>query len=305
MGHRYNLTQQFILNDRWLFDVAQCRLLDLDGRVESVTFQPVAARILSLFVQAPRIVQHRRQLFEDGWRAFGFEVCENSLNQVMHALRSAFEQLDPGRPYIKTVPRIGYCLLADVRLADEIHRLPSLPDPATRTGPPLQSSDDHRHRCPDITVHDAWCRAHENGVPLSLLLIEVDQPEYVNSLDGHSVGDALLSILEQRIRLQLHRSGDGVVQHDRTTFMVSLPQTDQPGAMQVAQRIRDAVQALERCSGDGSGQPVTVRIGLNCTALVRFETSAAFVEAAHTALHEAMRTTGGLAVYGRGTAVPS
>jgi hypothetical protein len=32
--------------------------------------------------------------------------------KVIHSLRDTFAGLDPGRPYIRTVPRIGYCLLA-------------------------------------------------------------------------------------------------------------------------------------------------------------------------------------------------
>ncbi|WP_429260971.1 winged helix-turn-helix domain-containing protein [Paraburkholderia sp. GAS334] len=82
----------------------------------------MASRIFDPFLRAPRIVYSRRQLLDDGWRAFGFEVGENSLAQVMRTLRGALAQLDPGVRHFQTVPRIGYCLVADVRLAVDADR---------------------------------------------------------------------------------------------------------------------------------------------------------------------------------------
>lgn len=125
-----NLTTDghFIINDRLLFDCKTDLLIDLHDRSRCLQLKPVAARLLRFFATSPRIVVRRRQLFDSGWRAFGFEVCDNSLNQVICALREAFTELMPGEAYIKTVPRIGYCLQADVR---EVHN--AAPHPMRRS----------------------------------------------------------------------------------------------------------------------------------------------------------------------------
>jgi diguanylate cyclase (GGDEF)-like protein len=292
MGHVYNLNQQFVLNERWLFDATHGRLADLEGRVETVTLQPVATRILSLFVQAPRIVQRRRQLLDDGWRAFGFEVCENSLNQVIHMLRSAFGQLDPNKAYLRTVPRIGYCLLADVRPAGEADRTPHVSESVTRTGAPPQAGvtglpEVTSRFIADGTGLDDARPTQENSAPLSLLLIDVDQLRHINGLYGRTAGDSLLSAVEQCIGRQLQRRGDCVVRHDGALFVARLSDTDQAGAVRVAARIRNAIHTLDWRSRDGTLQTVTLSIGFACASAIRFSTADAFVRTAAAAFRQA------------------
>jgi diguanylate cyclase (GGDEF)-like protein len=292
MGNMYNLTQQFVLNERWLFDATHGRLADLEGRVETVTLQPVATRILSLFIQAPRTVQRRRQLLDDGWRAFGFEVCENSLSQVIHMLRSAFEQLDPDKPYLRTVPRIGYCLLADVRPAGEADRTPHVSESVTRTGALPQIGvtelpEVTSRFVADGTALDDSRPTQENSAPLSLLLIDVDQLRHINSLYGRSAGDSLLSAVEQCVGRQLHRRGDCVVRHDGAHFVARLHDTDQAGAVGVAARIRDAMHALDWRGRDGALQTVTLSIGFACASAIRSCTADEFVRAAAAAFRQA------------------
>lgn len=112
---RFECSQQYVLNDRWLFSFMQETLVDLDGHMPVTVVKPVVARMLVVLAHSPNMVLHRQRLLDEGWRAFGFEVCENSLNQVICSLRKTFEVLEPGRVFIRTIPRIGYCLLANVQ----------------------------------------------------------------------------------------------------------------------------------------------------------------------------------------------
>jgi hypothetical protein len=48
MEHIYTAREQFILNNRSLFDVEQDQLIDLESHISSTTLNPVAARILAL-----------------------------------------------------------------------------------------------------------------------------------------------------------------------------------------------------------------------------------------------------------------
>jgi diguanylate cyclase (GGDEF)-like protein len=297
MEHRYDISRQFVLNGRWLFDAAQDRLTDLERHFPDIPLKPVAARILALLVHVPRVAQGRRQLLDAGWRAFGFEVCENSLNQVICTLRVAFETIDPNRTYIRTVPRIGYCLLADVRpavAADLEHRLSVS---SSRSTSPvchgtLAREDQETDRLTEDEADADWRKAQANSAPLSLLLIEIDQLRSVNECYGRKTGDDLLSSVERAVHQQLHRPGDRVTRHDGATLAVRLPDTGRPGAVHVAQCVRESMRGLGWRGGDGTVQPVSLSIGLACTTPGRFDTAKGFVKAAAAALHEAKQAAG-------------
>lgn len=132
MVSAYDVIEPIVVDNRWLFDQKQDLLIDLESRTNSVKLKPVAVRVLSLLVRSPLVVLRRQQLLDEGWRSFGFEVCDNSLSQVIYSLREAFTALDPERMYIKTVPRIGYCLLAEVRMPASDESLPRTSLPALK-----------------------------------------------------------------------------------------------------------------------------------------------------------------------------
>jgi DNA-binding winged helix-turn-helix (wHTH) protein len=103
-----------ILNDRLAFRAERETLTGLDGCLPVMMLGPVAVRTLSALIYAPNIVLSRRELFAMVWQAYGQEACDEGLDRVMCILRRAFEALDPGEPYIRAIPRIGYALLARV-----------------------------------------------------------------------------------------------------------------------------------------------------------------------------------------------
>jgi diguanylate cyclase (GGDEF)-like protein len=284
------------LNGRWLFDTLSERLVDLDGHKAGVMLTPLCARLLGLFAASPQAVLRRRQLFELGWKAFGFEVCENSLNQVISSLRAAFETIDPGRRYFKTVPRIGYCFLAEVR--------PATPADCPRRAPggsadALQANARHMfgahsgERSAQQGVAGDWQHAQQDTPPLSLLVIAVDQLAEINARYGRNAGNEALAMIEKSIVQQLHRPGDFATRAHGATFVVRLADTDVAGACQVAHRIRAAVQECAR-NGANGGVPdeLTMSIGIGCTAPARFESASAFIVATYAALDAAKRAGG-------------
>jgi DNA-binding winged helix-turn-helix (wHTH) protein len=105
----------FAIGKDVVFDVLNDRLVRAGQDGYQVQLKPVASRLLQQFVGAPRTVVGRRQLLDQNWRAYGMEVCENSLNQAIHTLREAFQEIDPAGLYIKTIPRIGYALVVDAQ----------------------------------------------------------------------------------------------------------------------------------------------------------------------------------------------
>jgi DNA-binding winged helix-turn-helix (wHTH) protein/GGDEF domain-containing protein len=276
------LDQQFLLNGRWLFDVASSTLTDLRHPSEKSVLKSVAARILSLMISSPDTLMRRRQLLDDGWRQFGFEVCENALNQVIHTLRVSFEALGPGHPVIKTIPRIGYCLLARVEPVAAQARPQAAPvayssdaiAPAPRAGILLSRSEF------DDLIAQEWRRI-KDGTFLSLLLIGLDNGAYINSplLRNSAWTERVPKLVIQN----LHRSGDRVADYDALTIAALLPCTGSIGVLQVASRIAQAIRA--------SALPIRVKLGLASTQTTKADTFEALVQVSRATMHELSRSS--------------
>jgi diguanylate cyclase (GGDEF)-like protein/PAS domain S-box-containing protein len=101
---------------------------------------------------------------------------------------------------------------------------------------------------------------------LSLLLIDADYFKAYNDKYGHDQGDKALINIAKSIENSLHRSTDLVARFGGEEFIVLLPSTNSEGALEIAERIRADIEALniehiESGSGSGSGV-VTVSIGV-------------------------------------------
>jgi diguanylate cyclase (GGDEF)-like protein len=107
-------------------------------------------------------------------------------------------------------------------------------------------------------------RAHRDGAPLALLLIDVDHFKAFNDAFGHQAGDACLRLVAQSIASLARREGDLVARYGGEEFAVLLPHTDVAGAVDVAEAIRCAVRALQCCPA-GADEAITVSIGVAAT----------------------------------------
>ena len=104
-------------------------------------------------------------------------------------------------------------------------------------------------------------RSRVYGVPLSILLIDVDDFKVINDTHGHMMGDVVLSELCGTVR-DILRSPDAVSRFGGDEFAVILPHTDRAGAARVADRILERVRELPIT--DEKEQPIrcTVSIGI-------------------------------------------
>jgi diguanylate cyclase (GGDEF)-like protein len=129
-----------------------------------------------------------------------------------------------------------------------------------------------------------WARAKRHGRPQSLLLIDVDGFKSVNDRHGHLTGDETLRRMAETSRACLRRT-DLFGRYGGDEFVVLLPETEEPGAVLMAERIRRALEAAQVKSGAGLIR-VTVSIGI---AARRSATEAldALIAQADTALYAA------------------
>jgi diguanylate cyclase (GGDEF)-like protein len=96
--------------------------------------------------------------------------------------------------------------------------------------------------------------------PLCIFMIDSDNLKQVNDSYGHEAGDRLLKLLVKCIKRQL-RDTDVIARYGGDEFVVLLPETPAPGALDVAERIRNSI-ANTPLEIDGKTVKITVSIGV-------------------------------------------
>lgn len=89
-----------------------------------------------------------------------------------------------------------------------------------------------------------WDRCARAGTPLALIIVDVDLFKLFNDTYGHPEGDICLRGVAQALAGAVNRPGDLVARFGGEEFAVLLPETDQAGALEIAERLRQAVDAL-------------------------------------------------------------
>ena len=103
----------------------------------------------------------------------------------------------------------------------------------------------------------AWGRRPDD---FSLLLLDIDFFKHVNDRYGHAVGDEVLRRLAMQVEETL-RGSDLFGRWGGEEFIVLLPDTALPQALEAAERLRLAIQRLEFMAEGGVVFSVTVSIG--------------------------------------------
>ncbi|MBV9860976.1 MAG: GGDEF domain-containing protein [Alphaproteobacteria bacterium] len=113
----------------------------------------------------------------------------------------------------------------------------------------------------DQAAESEWNRAMRGQSSIAMLMLDADWFKAYNDRYGHPEGDRVLRALGACISECLRRAGDLGARYGGEEFAVLLPATDAAGALQVADKIH---QALQQCAIEHAGSPigrVTVSIG--------------------------------------------
>ncbi|MGC4083084.1 MAG: sensor domain-containing diguanylate cyclase [Vicinamibacterales bacterium] len=102
--------------------------------------------------------------------------------------------------------------------------------------------------------------ATRNSRPLSLLFIDLDGFKSINDSHGHLAGSRALVEAGAVIRGSA-RETDIVARFGGDEFALILPDTGSPGALQVAERIRDRIARHVFLAGDGLNIHLTASVG--------------------------------------------
>lgn len=114
----------------------------------------------------------------------------------------------------------------------------------------------------DAALDREWRRALRSGQPLALIMIDVDQFKPFNDCYGHVEGDKCLQAVAAVLRSAATRASDLAARYGGEEFAVLLPQTDAATAGELAERIREAVAALDIRNSAAPDGRVTVSIGV-------------------------------------------
>jgi diguanylate cyclase (GGDEF)-like protein len=95
----------------------------------------------------------------------------------------------------------------------------------------------------DEVLAREWQRAKREGVPLTLILLDVDWFKPYNDRYGHQLGDDALRAVANILKTSVHRGGDLVARYGGEEFALIVPATEREGATRVAELVCDAVKA--------------------------------------------------------------
>ncbi len=99
-------------------------------------------------------------------------------------------------------------------------------------------------RAYDVALRRAFAQSRRSGMPLSLLIIDVDHFKAYNDTYGHPAGDTCLRTIGNLLRMTLRRPSDLAARYGGEEFAAILPNTPEEGAMLLAEALRKSILGL-------------------------------------------------------------
>jgi len=134
-----------------------------------------------------------------------------------------------------------------------------------------------------------WRRAARAGVPISVLLCDIDRFKSYNDTHGHLAGDGCLKSVAGLLQATCQRAGDLVARWGGEEFAVVCPGQDAEGAHSFAERLRQTVEAAGLPRGDVPEGIVTMSVGVATDQAARGRSPEALLAAADAAMYESKR----------------
>ena len=112
-----------------------------------------------------------------------------------------------------------------------------------------------------VRLREEYSRSVRRGVPLAVMMFDIDHFKQVNDTYGHVVGDRVLRNIANQIR-QGMREGDILLRYGGEEFMVILPGANKEDALAIAERVRHIVRDNVTMFGENQ-ICVTISVGLD------------------------------------------
>ena len=245
-----------VLQDLWPLPdaLAQALAFALDGAF-------VGFGILALRRNAPgaRWYLAATVLAALGFLAANLPLLDASFAQAAPQLGSALE-----------VVVLFVALTVQLAQRDEISPAPpatAATAPAAVLGPPPPNADGLTGIPNRVALDDAlaraWNRARRTAEPLAALLLDVDHFKKYNDEYGHLAGDdALRRIAAALAQTGARRHDDVAGRYGGEEFLVLLPETSLPDAVQIARALQRSIEQLDIAHGTVPTRRLTVSTGV-------------------------------------------
>ncbi len=147
-------------------------------------------------------------------------------------------------------------------------------DPLTRV---------YNRRAYDDKIKQEMMGYQRYGRPTALMIVDIDHFKQVNDSYGHRTGDGVLRILSEVMKKEI-REIDVLARYGGEEFALILPHTSYQRALEVAERIRQKVEASRFTY---KGKPFSVTISIGVGTLQENDTLDSYVERVDQALYRA------------------
>ncbi len=104
-------------------------------------------------------------------------------------------------------------------------------------------------------------RSHRYDREMAIILLDIDHFKWVNDCYGHLVGDQVLQALASRCRNNL-RIFDSIGRFGGEEFIILLPETGIHEALQIAERLRHAIETISIATPKGRAT-ITISLGVS------------------------------------------
>ncbi len=174
------------------------------------------------------------------------------------------------------------------QLIDELeHAQENLLSLSLRDG--LTGLANRRHM--DQVMPQYWRRSWAGGIPLAVIMADIDFFKNYNDTYGHLQGDECLRRIAGALQAVLHRPEDFLARYGGEEFVMILPGTDAAGAEQVAEAARLAVHNLAIAhASSGVADTVTISLGVASSPQSRADSAVTLLKLADAALYKAKET---------------
>ena len=129
-------------------------------------------------------------------------------------------------------------------------------------------------------------RIERYGGALSLIMFDIDHFKKVNDTWGHAVGDVVLREIARGPQRFL-RKADSAVRYGGEEFVILLPETELPGAVLVADRLRQLV--ANTVIAQDQGPPISVTVSVGVASIVPNESGEDLLNRADKAMYQAKK----------------
>ena len=145
----------------------------------------------------------------------------------------------------------------------------------------------HNRRTGDDFLQREWNRAVRAKTSITILMIDIDYFKKYNDQYGHQAGDTCLVRVATAMKSVLNSPSDIIARYGGEEFIAILPETDNKGALLVAENIRKVIHDLEIPHEASDKDVVTVSIGFGTAQPVKLMNYEKLVSCADKALYQA------------------